>query len=162
MRRELESAFRRTRYRVFAPDGELVLRVDEPAPAMAALLRACMAREAALLTAFNPQGQRQPAFRNRQAQRALRAALLQQGCLVIEGRNEDPRGLWPAEPSLLVLGMSLARAQELALRHGQAAFLWMDAAGTPRLIEAAAAASKLSPCGFPPRPRRCCPTPPAA
>lgn len=162
MRRELESAFRRTRYLVLAPGGALVLRVDETAPAMATLLRECKASEAALLTAFNPGGRRQSPFRNRQAQRTLRAELLRHGHALLEGSNEDPRGLWPREPTLLVLGMSLRRALDISLRYGQAAFLWMDAAGTPRLIEAAAAASKLSPCEPRPRPRRCCPTPPAA
>ena len=139
MRRELESAFRRTRYRVCAPDGEVVLRVDVAEPAMAGLMRTNHVREAALLTAFNPHGRRQPPFRNRQAQRALRAELLQSGLEILEGRNEDPRGLWPAEPTLLALGLSSPRAHDMAQRYGQVAFLWLDASGTPRLIDAAAA-----------------------
>jgi len=141
MRRELESAFRRTRYRVHVPQGALLLHVDVVEPGLASLLRASHVHQAALLTAFNPGGRRHPPFRNRQAQRALRAELLQSGHEVLEGRNEDPRGLWPAEPALLALGLSLPCAQRIALRYGQVAFLWLDATGTPRLVEAAAAAA---------------------
>jgi hypothetical protein len=141
MHRELESAFRRACYRVHAPRGDLVLRVDVFEPELETLLHANHVQEAALLTAFNPHGRRQPPFRNRQAQRALRAELLQSGLEILEGRNEDPRGLWPAEPTLLALGLSLPVAHHVALRYGQAAFLWLDATGTPRLVEAAAAAA---------------------
>jgi hypothetical protein len=138
MRRELESAFRRTRYRVWIPGAELVLRVDRTEPALATLLHAANARCAALLTAFNPGGRRQAAFGNRQLQRRLDEQLRGQGCATFAGRNEDPRGLWPAEPSLLVPGLPFTRAREIAARYGQAAFLWMDADGTPRLVETAA------------------------
>jgi hypothetical protein len=138
MRRELESAFRRARYRVFAPAGELLLRIDQPDEGLAALLRMSGAGEAALLTAFNPHGRRQAPFRNRQSQRQLARALMQQGRMVLPARNEDPRGRWPVEPSLLVTGMSSQDARQLAARFHQAAFLLVEAGGTPRLIETAA------------------------
>lgn len=134
MHRELESAFRRTRYRVTTAEGELVLRVNQPEPELAALLHASDTHCAALLTAFNPGGRRQAPFRNHRAQRRLQRELEQQGYAMLRGRNEDPRGLWPAEPSLLVLDLHLPEAWELAAQHGQAAFLWMNESGVPWLV----------------------------
>lgn len=139
MHRELESAFRRARYRVFAPAGELLLRVDQPDVKLAELL-ANSAGTAALLTAFNPHGRRQAPFRNRRSQQLLMRTLKQQGRIMFAARNEDPRGRWPVEPSLLVMGMLEKDARRLAARHGQAAFLWIETGGTPRLIETAALA----------------------
>jgi hypothetical protein len=63
------------------------------------------------------------------------------------------------EPGLLVLGLPLATAQRIAAGHGQAAFLWMESDGLPRLMEPAAA---LRPGAKRPTPRRCRRTPPAA
>lgn len=140
MRRELQSAFRCARYRVFAPAAELLLRVDQPDLQLAALLAANGVATAALLTAFNPGGRRQAPFRNRRSQHLLQQTLRQQGRIVFAACNEDPRGRWPVEPSLLVMGMRGKDARQLAARHGQAAFLWIEAGGTPRLIETAAPA----------------------
>ena len=138
MHRELEAAFRRTRYRVFAASGELLLQVDRVEPALAAVLRDSGAHCAALLTAFNPDGRRQAPFRNRQSQQRLHRELQRRGHAVIPARNEDPRGLWPMEPSLLVPNLPLIHARQLAAHYGQVAFLWMDDGATPRLIETAA------------------------
>ncbi len=138
MQRELEVAFRRARYRVFTPAGELLLGVDRTDSRLAALLRDSGAHCAALLTAFNPGGQRQAPFRNRQSQRRLIRALARQAPALFAGRNEDPRNRWPMETSVLVLNLPEQGARHLAACFKQAAFLWMDAGGTPRLIETAA------------------------
>jgi hypothetical protein len=139
MQKELESAFRRTHYRVFA-DKTLLLHVDQAEPALALLLERFDAGCAALLTTFNPGGCRQPPFRNRQSQQRLGRDLARAGFTVIAGRNEDPRGQWPVEPSLLVLALPLPRAHQIAAHYGQVAFLWIERDGTPRLIETAARA----------------------
>ncbi len=138
MRRELEAAFRRARYRVFAPEEELLLRIDQRDVRLAHLLGTNGVAEAALLTAFNPHGRRQSPFRNRRSQQFLLRALMQRGCIVLAARNEDPRGRWPVEPSLLALGMPEKTARRLAARFHQVAFLMVDSVGTPRLIETAA------------------------
>lgn len=138
MHRKLETAFRNTHYLVSTADGELLLRIDRRSPELSALLRDTGAGSAALLTAFNPGARKQAAFLNRRMQRRLRIELAAQGFTMLEGRNEDPRGRWPVEPSLLVLDLQLARAQRLAARYGQVALLWMTGDGVPRLVQAAA------------------------
>lgn len=138
MHSELESAFRRTNYRVLVPHGELILHVDRCELALLELFRETGTRSAALLTAHNPDGRRHAWFSNHQSQQWLRNRLVRHGYMVIAGRNEDPRGRWPAEPSLLVPGLPFAAARRIAMRYGQVAFLWLGADATPRLMETAA------------------------
>ena len=133
------TAFRRTHYRIDAPGGELLLKVDEPNRKLADLLRNHRATCAANLTACNPQGQLQDDVANRKAQEQLRHELVAAGYFLLTGRNEDPLGLWPVEESFLVLAISRPAARSIAAQCNQLAFLWMDAtSSTPRLIETAA------------------------
>jgi hypothetical protein len=164
MRRELRSAFRRTRYRVQTGHDELVLHVDQPQPALTRLLQTSHAHHAVLLTAFNPRGRQQSRFANRLSQRRLGTELSRLGHKMMTGRNEDPHGRWPVEPTFLVLDLPLARAQRIAARHGQVAFLWMGADGVPRLVETGRAAPALlnAPRPTPQRFHRSPPVPSAA
>lgn len=135
MHRDLEDAFRNTRYRVLDAAGEFVLQVDQPSATLQQLLVACQEAEAALLTAFNPGARPRDLKANERAQRELVAELTRGGFRVINARNEDPENLWPVEASVLVPGLPLSTAQRLAAKHGQVAFLWSDRSGTPRLVE---------------------------
>ncbi|WP_237724620.1 DUF3293 domain-containing protein [Deinococcus alpinitundrae] len=73
----------------------------------------------AILTAWNPQGQRRDPASNAEAQLLLRAALTDWP--LVEGVNGE--GKW-AEPSLIVPGLGLRRAARLGQLFGQAAVLW--------------------------------------
>jgi hypothetical protein len=136
--RELRRTFGGAHYRVTTPRGDLLLRVDQRHPGLASLLEESDVSQAALLTAFNPGARRAAPFRNRRAQRQLREEIARRGYRTLAGRNEDPRGRWPVEPTLLVLGLPLQVARRLAAGHGQVAFLWIRSDGTPRLVETAA------------------------
>jgi hypothetical protein len=144
MHRELETAFLRTQYRVFALPDELILQVGRPNPVLAGLLHQAGVQCAAVLTAFNPAGRRSAPFRNRHAQRLLAAQLRRSGHTVLAGRNEDPRRRWPVEPTCLVLGLPLAAARRIAARYAQAAIVWADASGTPQLIPVTAPAGSVT------------------
>lgn len=131
----LKTAYRAALYRVLAPAGELLLKVDQPSPGLADLLREAGADQAALLTAFNPHSQIQTAGWNRTAQARLLAQLAAEGYRPLPACNGDPAGRWPVEHSVLVPGMDLPAARRIAARYQQVAFLWIDARGTPRLVE---------------------------
>jgi len=128
-----EAAFRSTRYRVRIPLADLLLRVDQPEPRVARLLRELGADCAVLVTAYNPGARRATPFRNRRAQRRLWNELTHCGYRLFEGCNEDPHRRWPEEPSMLVIDLPLAAAQGLCARYGQVAFLWLQTDGIPRL-----------------------------
>jgi hypothetical protein len=124
----LARAFRASRYEA----GGVLLRVGQR-DGVAALLASLGAREAALLTAWNPRGRRHPAGTNARLQRALSARLRRVAVLPAE----SCLGRWREEmlaaalpwPRALVLARAFRQAAILALRRGvPARLLWCVAA----------------------------------
>lgn len=138
-------AFRRTRYRVFTPDGELDLHIDQYDAALSRLLHARNCISAALLTAWNPGAEPTAIARNESLQQQLVAAMVGEGYACLDAVNEpfddatDSR-VW-REPSVLVLGITLRQSHHAAVRFGQLGFVWMDRQATPRLMLAESAQS---------------------
>ena len=66
---------------------------------------------------------------NEQAQQALLAELRVRGYRWLEGAGEDAKEEWPAEPSVLVLGMSREEATRLAVQFRQNAYVFCDEEG---------------------------------
>ena len=133
-RPELDAAYRATSYFVDGPDGRFALRVGSASPEADALAAAHGAAAWAYVTACNPGSVPAPDAQNRARQRELeevvRATTLP--CYPGEGRGDD--GCWPAEPSLLVLGISEAEARRLARQFGQAAVVCGERGGPARLV----------------------------
>lgn len=77
------------------------------------------ARAAAYVTAWNPQGMPWPPARNRRAERRLAASLRAAGRRVLWGEGRGDEGAWPAERSLLVIGLRRAEAAALGRRWRQ-------------------------------------------
>jgi len=80
---------------------------------------------AAYLTAFNPYSEQLSLVDNEAAQQKLISDLTTLNVSVMHGEGRDAHGKWPAEPSLLALGISLQDAEVLADRYGQNAFVWI-------------------------------------
>jgi hypothetical protein len=134
MPRHLETAYRAADYLVEAPGGTFVLRVDEPSAALAELQRRYCVSQSAFITACNPGSVAQGSAANDAAQARLLALLRGAGHAYIEGWGRDPGGSWPAERSVLVPGLSLHAALELAREFGQSAILHASADAVPRLV----------------------------
>ena len=64
----------------------------------------------------------------------LLATLRAAGHEVLEGWGRDPTGAWPAERSVLVLGLGEEHARRLAAAFGQHALLHAGADAVPRLV----------------------------
>jgi hypothetical protein len=126
-------AYRAALYRFTANDGVLELRIDEPNPALRALLQAGVHHSATCLTAANPASHIQPDAQNQQTHALLCCELHGRGKRFFPGENVDPSGRWPVEHSVLVLDLSPAQARSLARQFGQLAYVWCDATATPRL-----------------------------
>lgn len=131
-RQRFEALYRSAVYRVHRPGGPLVLALELPCPALAALLRAHGASCAALVTACNPRGRVLGAGANRRRQRALARELRALGAdsLPADGGSADGKHI---EPSLLAMGLDEPAARRLMRRFAQNAWLQVDAAGAPRL-----------------------------
>lgn len=129
----LVAAYRATRYRVFLGDEAVTLRLHGPDEQTAALLADHDAVQAVLLTAWNPLSQPTPVLANERRQRELTAESSRRWT-VLEGEGRSLDGRWPAEPSLLILGIDLLAARTLANRFQQLAFVLIDQRGMAHLI----------------------------
>ena len=130
---KLRAAYEATHYVVFA-EPELVIRIGEPNPDLDALMESAEASTAAFLTAANPDGELQSDAENRAALAELRKAELLAGLGIFEGEGRDPLGKWPAEPSLLVTGISRDDAVFIGVSHAQNAIVFVEKGRAPELV----------------------------
>lgn len=130
---QILEAYRKAQYVVFG-EPPLVLRVGVPNQRLDTMLEAAGTASAAFITACNPGGRRQGDQENQAAQVRLERTLEEKpyGCYPGEGR--DPAGCWPAEPSLLVVGIPRPEAEALARAFGQNALVFVERGGAPELI----------------------------
>lgn len=130
----LVAAYRATQYKVDAPGGAFTLHVDEPSVALAALYETFSVDSAAYLTAYNPFSRQASLEENISAKRALAMALRSKGLHWLRGEAVDSHGVWPAEPSVLVLGIDPDTAFDLACQFDQNGFLLCGDDALPRLV----------------------------
>ncbi len=132
---DLEAAYRQTHFTVDGGvDPAFVLRIDQASAELLAMYQAHGVGNAAFLTAWNPGSRRLSEDVNGVAQASMEAELCADGLTLIAGVGVDPTGKWPGEPSVLVLGITLERAQSIGREFGQNAIVWMDHDGVPRLV----------------------------
>jgi hypothetical protein len=127
-------AYEHANYAV-ARDGEpFVLRVGERSEAIRELHRSANVTSSAYITACNPLGQRRSNDENAKAMERLHAYLNDRRIQWIpgEGRGEDDS--WPAEPSVLALGVSAEDATALCVEFEQNAVLAIGEDAIPRLV----------------------------
>ncbi len=122
---QLKVAYRAAAYFVAASEGcqEFVIRCEERSAAVDRLLERHGLRDWAFVTACNPRSQILPAAENAGRMDRLRAAIRDLGHPCLPGSGEDSGGQWPAEPSLLVLGIAETDAIQLAAEYDQHAIL---------------------------------------
>jgi hypothetical protein len=111
-RNELEVAYGATDYRVEdAPSGPFVIRIGQ--------VCADVNEEWAFVTACNPRSERLSDEKNSRRMAELEAVVQVGGWTYYHGQGIGSDGRWPAEPSLLVVGISEADAIALGKRFGQ-------------------------------------------
>jgi hypothetical protein len=132
--RLLLAAYRATRYEVNGAKPPFVLCIDEPSAALAACHLAHRVRCSAFVTACNPGSRPASAAANEAAEAALEQRLGADGYRLLAGLGVDPARRWPAEPSVLVLGLERGAACEIAREFGQAALVCAGAEAVPRLV----------------------------
>jgi hypothetical protein len=119
---DLLEAYRRTRYQAQTPGGRIVLRHGEHSPALDRLLDAGSPGWA-FITAWNPgSNPRLSLDENRRRQKDLEAALSQH-YRIFGGEGVGDDGRWPAEESVLVLGISREEALAIGRQFGQFAIV---------------------------------------
>mgnify|MGYP001489801185 CR=1 FL=1 len=135
---DLEAAYLATCYFVDAPEGRFAIRLGAPSPRADALAAELGAAAWAYVTAYNPGSVPAPEEQNRARQRELEETVRGMGLPFFRGEGKGDDGGWPAEPSLLVLGIAEEEALRLARRFGQAAVVFGERGGPARLLWAGA------------------------
>jgi hypothetical protein len=129
----LLEAYRRALYVVYgAPD--LVIRIGEANAALDALLDEDGASSAAYLTAANPRGELQDETANELSRAALHQALADAGYRCYVGEGRDPARRWPAEPSVLAVGISRHEAIVIGRSYEQNAIVFLERGKAPELV----------------------------
>jgi uncharacterized protein len=108
-----------------------VLRIGERNAELDGLLAQRAVASAAFITAANPRGEPRSNAENEAAMASLRASL---SWPWLAGEGRDPEGRWPAEPSVLVLGIGRGEAQALGRRLEQNAIVFVEKANAPELV----------------------------
>lgn len=126
-------AYRETDYCVF---GELpfVLRVGVYSDSLASVYKKFKVDCAGFVTACNPFSKLTSAFANGARQTELKELLGRQGLDYLAGSGEHPSGEWMAEPSCLILGVSLDDTKVLGRRFDQNAVIWCGLDAIPQLV----------------------------
>jgi len=102
--------------------------------ALEALLQETGADTAAFVTAANPGGILADAGENALSTEALHRAQEQAGYTCLAGEGRDPQDEWPAEPSVLVLGISRGEAEILGRSYEQSAIVFVERGCPPELL----------------------------
>ena len=131
---ELIDTYRTAIYRVDTPGGVITFYIDRPSPELDRLHRDMQVQGSAFLTAYHPYSVPANDEENEKAQQALLAELRERGYRWLEGAGEDAKAEWPAEPSVLVLGMTEPQATELAARFRQNGYVYCGSDAGPRLV----------------------------
>ena len=130
----LLESYRHAHYVVFgAPD--LVIRIGEANDVLDSVLDEEGAESAAFLTAANPGGLLQEDRANELSCAALHQALSDAGYKCYLGEGRDPSGDWPAEPSVLAVGISRHEAEVIGRSYEQNAFVFIERGKAPALVE---------------------------
>ena len=125
-------AYRETHYRV-GGSTPMTLLVGTLNSSLAALHEAAGVESSAFITACNPFSQACDDATNARCQEALAHELTRIGVKFIGGIGQHPASEW-AEPSFLVLGLSLEAARELGSRYEQNAVIWAGRDAVPQLV----------------------------
>ena len=133
LRPDLRAAYEKALYVVLgAPD--LVIRIGERSADLDDLLDADGVETAAFLTAANPNGILQGKEENELARAALHQVLADAGYICYMGEGRDPEGDWPAEPSILALGISRHEAEVIGRSYEQNAIVFIERGKAPELV----------------------------
>lgn len=125
-------AYRETHYCVEG-DASITLLVDQKNDALAALHKAAGVESSAFITAWNPYSRKCDDETNAELQKELIDELTTRGLRFVNGVGRHPASDW-AEPSVLVLGVSLEAAKRLGVRYEQNAIVWCGADAVPELV----------------------------
>ena len=131
---ELIGKYLTAQYQIRMDTSAITLQIGRRSAPLAALLRATANQNAVYITACNPASKLISPEENQSAMVRLYEKVTCYSNHIYCGKSIDPSGEWPAEESLLVLGIDLSTARSIGQEFGQNAIVWIDSAAIPHLI----------------------------
>ena len=133
----IQEIYQKAHYSVLVPSVsgkniELVFRINESNQQIEELLAKHDRSTACFITACNPNGQRIDEQENDARMKELETLIQQKQLPYYFGQGEDPKGAW-IEKSLLVVGLELGEADQLAHHFEQNAIVWLQRGSAPAL-----------------------------
>ena len=133
----IQEIYQKAHYSVVVPsvsgrDLELSFKIDEPNQQIKELLAKHQRSTACFITACNPNGQRIDEKENESRMKELEALIQEKQLPYYFGQGGDPKGAW-IEKSLLVVGIELSEADQIARHFEQNAIVWIQRGLTPAL-----------------------------
>ncbi|CUS49185.1 MAG: Protein of unknown function (DUF3293) [Idiomarinaceae bacterium HL-53] len=132
--KNLIAAYQATHYKFHWRGREYVLEIGKQHDVLSEMFTAHKCSSAAYITPQNPFSRPMSAAENERLLIQFRKEVNYLGYPYFEGIGQDPRGEWPGEESLLILGITLTTASKLAEKYGQNAFVFCTDSYTPELV----------------------------
>lgn len=126
-------AYRQTDYRVYAPH-PFTLRIGQFSQALLQLHQQYGVSSSAFVTACNPFSRLLTSEQNAERQLKLVEAVEQRGWPYLSGSGQHFSGPWPAEASLLVLGIVRDEAAGIGRDFDQNAVVFCEGDCVPQLL----------------------------
>jgi hypothetical protein len=130
---ELLEAYKKAEY-VVSGEVELVLRIGVPSADLDELLDRHAVQAAAFISPGNRRGKRQSESENAAAFLELNLLLKETSYARRAAEGRDPSGEWPAEASVLILGIGRREAEKLGRSLEQNAIVFVEKGNAPQLI----------------------------
>ena len=131
---ELVAAYMATDYRVRSDSGPFMLRIGQRSAEIAVLFERTGLKNAAFITAENPFSVSVSAEVNHASHMRLCEDLVQLSLQFFEGEGQGEDETWPAEKSVLILGIERKDAGSLGTKYSQNAIVWIGAEAVPELV----------------------------
>ena len=120
-------------FRILIEDG-FILRLEEINQQLVRLFAINQVKSAAFITACNPFSQPTTDEENSAAQAKIEAEIKSFNLNFYPGQGEDLTGHWAAEPSALIMDISLEQATLLGVKYQQNAIVWIGHNAKPHLL----------------------------
>ena len=133
----IKEIYQKAHYSVLVPSVsgkniELVFRINESNQQIDELLAKHQRSTACFITASNPNGQRMDEKENEARMKELETLIQEKQLPYYFGQGGDPKGAW-IEKSLLVVGIELGEADQIARHFEQNAIVWLQIGTAPTL-----------------------------
>jgi hypothetical protein len=147
-RTALWAAYRRTTYVAHTGNGNIPISPGRRSLALDGLLNERGVRDWAYVTAYNPDSQLLAEAQNVRRQQELVEAVRDRGLAFLDGEGIGEDSRWPAEPSILILGIESDDARALGRQFGQLAIV-VGRTGQPARLVACAEVATMEDTGDP-------------